>query len=291
MTNLVRTELESAIAADLPDNTEQQITASRLRSACTDLNDTMFREGAIALEGLTGRIMLGQGGYMLRDFEGDAFLPTDISGLVLWLDASDRGTTTNQWDDKSGEDNHYVADSAGLFPSFAGGVARFNGGQRVEGGATTGMTEGEMFVRWKVDADPPPNVNDGGSFYMANMPNNNASSFYPYNDSKIYEGFGRVFVYQPPDSKRIVWDPAQDLTVYHTYNCYSKSADWQAFINGVSQATSTDAFSGGFDTDSWIGMGWYNIQYLFGDIKSFVVFNRKLTTQERSDMNDYMDAL
>ena len=68
MTNLVRTELEAAIAADLPDNTEQQITASRLRSACTDLNDTIFRGDAIALSNKTGRILLQQGGYRLKNF-------------------------------------------------------------------------------------------------------------------------------------------------------------------------------------------------------------------------------
>ena len=69
MTNRVRTELEAAIAADLPDNTTQSITASSLRSACTDLNDTIFREDAIALSDKTGRILLSDGsGYLLRDF-------------------------------------------------------------------------------------------------------------------------------------------------------------------------------------------------------------------------------
>ena len=65
MTNRVRTELESAIAADLPDNTTQSITAANLRSACTDLNDSIFRNDAIALSDKTGRILLQQGGYLL----------------------------------------------------------------------------------------------------------------------------------------------------------------------------------------------------------------------------------
>jgi hypothetical protein len=42
----------------------------------------------------------------------DAFTPLSISGLTLWLDASDTGTITessnsvSQWDDKSGNTNH-----------------------------------------------------------------------------------------------------------------------------------------------------------------------------------------
>ena len=84
MTNLVRTELEAAIAADLPDNTEQQITASRLRSACTDLNDTIFRGDAIALSDKTGRIMLGQGGYLLIDGVQPNPLENLKTSLVSW---------------------------------------------------------------------------------------------------------------------------------------------------------------------------------------------------------------
>lgn len=291
MTNRVRSAIEAEFDAKLADNTTQDITAADLRSACTDMNDTIFRENAIALEDLSGRILLEQGGYLLQAFESEAISPPDISGLVLWLDASDRGVTTNTWDDKSGQSNHYVADNAGLFPSFSGGVARFDGARRVEGTATTGMTEGEVFIRWRVDADPAPNINDGGSFYMGQTANNNASAMYPYNDGLIYEAFGRFYAFDAPAHGRILWNPSQDLTTYHTYNAYSKANDWQAFINGVSQATDADSQSGAFNTDSWIGMGFLTTSYLHGDIKSFVVFNRKLTTQERSDMNDYMDAL
>lgn len=76
MTNRVRTALESAIAADLPDNTTQSITASSLRSACTDMNDTIFRSDAIALSDKTGRILLQQGGYLLKDFTAEKWTTT-----------------------------------------------------------------------------------------------------------------------------------------------------------------------------------------------------------------------
>ena len=89
MTNLVRTELEAAIAADLPDNTSQDITASRLRSACTDLNDTIFREDAIALEDKTGRIMLEQGGYLLKEIATVGIYGTDFAMLFTTTGSSE----------------------------------------------------------------------------------------------------------------------------------------------------------------------------------------------------------
>lgn len=51
------------------------------------------------------------GVFQQQTTAGGAFSPTDISGLVLWLDASDTDTITesggavSQWDDKSGNNN------------------------------------------------------------------------------------------------------------------------------------------------------------------------------------------
>jgi hypothetical protein len=53
---------------------------------------------------------------------GVAFLPTDLSNLLLWLDASDASTITetlgavSQWDDKSGNGNHVTQGTASLQP-------------------------------------------------------------------------------------------------------------------------------------------------------------------------------
>ena len=64
---------------------------------------------------------------------GKAFVPTDIPSLITWLDASDRGVTTNQWDDKSGLGNHYTSSIAAEFPVFANGYADFNGSKWLTG--------------------------------------------------------------------------------------------------------------------------------------------------------------
>lgn len=51
-----------------------------------------------------------------------AFSPTDITGLELWLDAADASTITetggavSQWDDKSGQDNHFTQSTGSIQP-------------------------------------------------------------------------------------------------------------------------------------------------------------------------------
>ena len=61
----------------------------------------------------------------------DAFSPTDISGLQLWLDANDsetitlNGSTVSQWDDKSGNDYHVTQSTASYQPTYS--TAQLNG--------------------------------------------------------------------------------------------------------------------------------------------------------------------
>jgi len=62
---------------------------------------------------------------------GASFSPLDVSGLQLWLDASDETTITessgsvSQWDDKSGNGNHVTQGTAASQPST--GVNTKNG--------------------------------------------------------------------------------------------------------------------------------------------------------------------
>ena len=68
MTNLTKAELTAQLAAIIPNNSTQEVSAADMREACTNLNNAIFRSDAIALEDATGRILLEQGGYLLRDF-------------------------------------------------------------------------------------------------------------------------------------------------------------------------------------------------------------------------------
>jgi len=67
VTSRTKDELTTQVTNLINDNTAQEITAADVRSVMTDFNDTIFRKGAIALEDLTGRILLEQGGYLLKE--------------------------------------------------------------------------------------------------------------------------------------------------------------------------------------------------------------------------------
>jgi len=72
---------------------------------------------------------------------GGSFTPTDISGIELWLDASDTSTITDssgsvsQWDDKSGNSRHAVQGTGSAQPST--GVATINSKNAIRFDGTT----------------------------------------------------------------------------------------------------------------------------------------------------------
>lgn len=63
-------------------------------------------------------------GYLVNPYVYAGFQPTDIPGLVLWLDANDAstislsGSDVTTWNDKSGNGNHVSQSSASLKPAY-----------------------------------------------------------------------------------------------------------------------------------------------------------------------------
>jgi len=110
----------------------------------------------------------------------------------------------------------------------------------------------------------------------------NLALWYPYN-AYTELGWGSAELRQ-------VAQPSSVL-VYHTINMWTAANDWGAYFNGAPWATDiTNVVQ--FSTTPYIGgMIAFPGNYWIGYMKSIAIFNRKLTTQERSDMNDYMDAL
>ena len=71
----------------------------------------------------------GRAGVMSKPAASGSFAPTDISGLRLWLDASDASTFTyssgvivSRWADKSGNANHANQSTGSLQPSRTGTI-------------------------------------------------------------------------------------------------------------------------------------------------------------------------
>lgn len=81
-----------------------------------------------------------------------SFAPTDISGLQLWLDATDSDTITesggsvSQWDDKSGNANHAVQASGSLQPTYTGSAVDYDINETMTLSSNITLTDTTLFV-------------------------------------------------------------------------------------------------------------------------------------------------
>lgn len=211
-------------------------------------------------------------------------LPTQISDLELWLDASDRGVTTNQWDDKSGQGNHFTSPTAGNFPSFAGGIATFNGSSTYltgPSGMMTGAGAGEIFLLQKRYADnSETGANTGWLSFGTHT--DAFQDHFTYN-ATIYSGFGSTV-------RKTIGDPPANIAAWHVANMYSAPSDFYAAIDN-DQIYGTSSNTVAWDAVSTIGASWSAGIFFQGDIKCVLVFRRKLTGFERQQVLAYLGTL
>lgn len=205
------------------------------------------------------------------------FTPNQISGLQTWLDGSDPGVTANEWQDKAiGGRGNYTKHPSYTMPTHDAGddSIRFAGSHLMNGPSYSNMTEGEIFVRLKTDAG------DHGLWYFSNKSDN--GDWYPYTGSSAYLGWGQ--------NARPSFGIGVPFTSYHTLNIWSATNDWAANVNGVNRATDASTIVG-FVSAPYIGKMEAANYWLSGNIKALCIFDRKLTTEERTQMNSYMDGL
>ena len=204
--------------------------------------------------------------------------PTEIAGCVLWLDSTDPGAVTDQWQDKSGNSNHYNA-ASGKFPTFDTNGAYFDGSptkRYLTGPSLAALTEGEIFMYLKND-HPGASDNNSG---IAKFGTNASNDHYPYG-STIYLGFGIT--------TRPSVGSGGDEQIYHCLNT-SITAGGTYTVNTHRVQRYTAAATKSFNSTPTIGKG-IGEYYYWGWMKSVIIYNRKLTTQERTLLNDYLDTL
>ena len=84
-------------------------------------------------------------------------------------------------------------------------------------------------------------------------------------------------------------NPAQPLDQYHVYEVAGQTNYWAAWINGLMQG-STNVNSYFIKPAPTLGANVYGGQYYFaGDIAEVLIFNRTLTTDERTIVNGYLE--
>ena len=139
---------------------------------------------------------------------------------------------------------------------------------------------GEVFVVAKNDYDPPGSTGRAGYWSFTSS---DFSVHHPYTDGKIYEAWGRA-------TRIDCGEPVDSLTAMDIYNVISSASEWTVRLNTTqlyTTATNTPSF---LSTGIRVGRSAaspYNWPGLFGEL---VIFNRALSSSERTDTYNYLAA-
>ena len=203
------------------------------------------------------------------------FSPTDLSGLNVWLDSANPGVTSDQWDDISGNNNHYTSGS-GQFPTFSAAGAYFDGATKyLTGPSLAGLTDGEIFIVLK-------NVQTGSfgtDSGIAHFGTHGGNNHYAY-DTTMYLGFG---ITTRPAIGTIVTP-----TINHILNTHIASGTYTVRTHDVERYAG--AATAGWNSAPTLGQS-ASGYYYYGWIKALLIFSRKLESAERIDMHTYLGNL
>jgi len=228
------------------------------------------------------RLGIGLGVCVMRSASAGFVAPANCE---MWLraDGATAGATLTVTD-RSGNGRDATQSSAGAQPTIrADGHARDIGGKGVldfDGSddflnlVTVSMSKGEIFAVLRGDFD------GGTPNGLWNLGTDTAASWVPYSDGTIYEAFGTGV-------RKNTGNPTASLTSAFLYNVISMNGEFTVNINGTQHyttSTNTSAFPG----SNWqLGKG-LQTSIFKGVIGDFLLFSRKLTTQERTDVKTYI---
>ena len=215
------------------------------------------------------------------------------SGCVSWVEASshvnriDEGGLAATWLDKSGNGNHWWGDTSSSTnqPALAratsgGAVWRFTSGLNIFSllpAAVSSLTAAEYHILYKSNADPPT----GSENRMLSAGSSGQQTHLPYTDGNLYDDFGST-------TRRSVARTVNVATAYRVYRATSTSTLWENAIDGTVQLT-TGTNTVGWRATPLLGSGTGN--GLLGDIVAIMIFNRALTSGERTTVQTYLKSL
>lgn len=243
-------------------------------------------------------------GSFFKSAKAQSSIP--LQGLSLWLKADAGvaldGTNVTGWADQSGSANDaYPFDESPTYnssdlngkPSIS--LTSLGGTEKVfyleinplgESGSTA------FSVQYVEDVCDAPDNNGPifGNFGLSYTDEELAGSHYPYGfDCTIYDTFATA------DRKNGLTPPATITNAWSLYSVKSTNNDWESFVNGISvYADASNVYNnqvGGNDEILYIGkqtsIGSYAIK---GKVAEVIVYNRVLTTQERQQVEGYLNA-
>jgi hypothetical protein len=229
------------------------------------------------------------------------FVPSDLSGLIMWLDANDTSTlfdattggsnvTTNdteiaRWEDKSTSAKHFTQSTSANRPKLftssqnSNNVIRFDGSNDSISMASSfsGLSEACYFIALKRVLDPPTTQSRTG--HPMDFLLGSGQHHYPWIDGVIYDS-------TLTNSRKTTVNPTPSLANFHLYNVEAKSNLWTSRLN-KSQifTTATNTFVA--DQGAVLGGGgggyWFD-----GDIGELIAYSSILSSDDRNKVEDYL---
>jgi len=220
------------------------------------------------------------------------FLPSQISGLRLWLKADalvlNDGDAVGTWVDQSGNANDATQATAANKPTYKAGIVNGKPVVRFDGSNdylalpnfVSTFIAGEIFIVVKIDNDPPTLDSQTGLWTFGSDIQN---THYPYTDGIIYDQFGTA-------TRKATSDPAIALTSFRIYNVASQSGEWTSRINGVQHYT-TATNTASFTTAPILGAGVGGSNYfLDGDVAEVILYSSVLSSGNRGLVEGYLNS-
>ena len=232
------------------------------------------------------------------------FSPADISGLSLWLKA-DAGVTLSDsnvtaWADQSGNGRNATPDNPTDKPLFNASdkngkptISLTSMSDEVERvftissnplGASGSTAFSVQYVEDVCDAS-----NDNGPIF-GNFGGSEIQSHYPYGqDCLVYDSFATT------SRKTALTPPTTISDAWSIYSVHSTNGEWKDYVNGqLMHSDSSNTYNnsiGGDDATLYIGKqtGAGNFT-LKGKVAEVIVYNRVLTTQERQQVEAYLNS-
>lgn len=221
---------------------------------------------------------------MWQRFQDTATLFTTSGGSTNVASASD---PIGRAEDKSGNGRHWTQATAGSRLLWQPGVVNGHAVARADGvdDHWTGpdlstLTAGEVFIVVKLDADPPAADAQTGFWDIGS--DTNLADAIPFTDGVLYDSFGST-------ARKTTVNPTPSLaTAFRLYNVVSVSGEWTSFLDGT-QLFTTATNTVGFTTTTLLGRsaGGAVNSFLDGDIAEFILFPRKLSAGEKTQMKAY----
>lgn len=208
------------------------------------------------------------------------------SRLVCWLREDyviDGYGNAQQWTDRTANANHFTQSDQVKRPAPSTGINSkstlyFDGVSCImQGPSFSGLTDGECFLVGKNDNDPGVGYADSLWKFGTSVSNEH---FTYSGDGKAYLGWGS-------DTRKSCGDPGPSLTNPWMLNVISTSSEWTANLNNAgfySTGTNTVAWS----STSYLGSD--NSRYFQGHLAEYIMFNAKLSSGERSDVQTYLQT-